>query len=88
MELIPVKSSRSGLVFLLAKIPEDIRNHSQSHQKCFHNILYKANASLYSNSSLHSGAIKPCKKFALLIREHLQKNAYRILAFKWDRGLG
>ena len=59
----------------MAKTLKDIRNHSLKLAKVFSQqpILFKVNASLYSNASQHPGAIKVCRKFASPIREHQQK---------------
>ena len=65
-EKIPVKKYKKGMVFLVAKTLKDIRNDSLKLAKVFSQqpTLFKANASFYSNTTQHYGAIKACKKFA------------------------
>ena len=67
IDLIPVKSYKGGLVFLVAKILKDITNHSIKAAKVFSQkpIRFKANASLYSNVSQYSGAIKFVRNLSL-----------------------
>ena len=60
-DLIPVKSYKKGLVFLAVKTVNNITNHLLKLAKAFFMI---AIASVYSNASQYSGAIKACRKFA------------------------
>ena len=39
IELIPVKSYKKSLIFLMVKTLKDIRNHSRKLAKVFHNSL-------------------------------------------------
>ena len=58
--------NKKGLVFLHAKTLKDIVNHSLKQAKVFSQgpILFKVNASLCSNASQYSGAMKACKELA------------------------
>ena len=69
-ELIPVKSYKEVLVFLVARTLKDTRNNSLKLAKVFSQqpILFKNNVSLHSNASQYSGAIKASKKFASPIK--------------------
>ena len=58
-ELIPVKSYKKGLVFLLAKTVKDITNHLLKLAKAFSQQLLPQ-----FNAFQNSGAIKACKKIA------------------------
>ena len=59
IELIPAKSYKKGLVFLVAKTVKGIRNGLIAKaSKC---VFTTINASVYSNVSQYSGTIKALK---------------------------
>ena len=60
IELIPIKSYKKGLMFLLAKTIKDIINHLIA--QASKGVFTKINVSIYSDASQYSGDIKACKK--------------------------
>ena len=83
IKLIPLKSYKKSLVFLLAETIKGIRNHFLKLEKVFSQylILFKGYALLYSNASQYHGAIKAYKKIATPRREYRQKNLSTIADF-------
>ena len=67
IRLIPVKSYKKGVVFLVAKTVKDITDYLIS--KASKGVFTTVNPSIYSNASQYFGAIKACKKLANLINK-------------------
>ena len=66
IELIPVKSYKKRLAFLVSMTLKDITNRSLNLAKVFsqYSFPFKAIVSLYSSVSQYSGTIRSCTKYA------------------------
>ena len=62
IELIPAKSYKKGLVFLVAKTVKDITNHLIT--KARKGFFTTVNASIYSNASQYSGTTKDLRNLS------------------------
>ena len=62
IELIPVKSYKKGLVYLVAKTVKDIANHLIT--KASKGVFTIVNASIYSNVSQYSGTMKDLRNLS------------------------